>query len=154
MTSVKPPFHSYAIFLVLLVMVGLWLTPPAREAKALSNPLKSGLNLPAPGSRLFATPTPTRVPANGNQCNVTFVNLTAAPLYTGYGRALSNGSMADGGVTDNNGIPVCSDTTVCIGTWATRDTTPGALWYKTAASAPFDGGFDIRIELGTGCENP
>ncbi len=120
-----------------------------RPVNALANPLAKGKNVTA-----VARVTPTRVPAAGTNCAVTFLNVTGETLCTGYGTATPTGTMADGGVTCASSVDVCvpSSTNTCVNTWYVRDAVPDSLWYlaKTAA----DGGFGFRIEMGAGCQSP
>lgn len=120
-------------------------------AYSLTNPSTAGKNL-----RVKATTTPTRIAAQGNNCTVTFVNTNGEVLCTGYGTPIAAAPtlMADGGVTCDTSIDVCNSATLgCVGNWYTRDTVPGAIWYRTKTLSA-DGGTWVRVELSTGCQGP
>lgn len=129
MKSLRDQVVIALVLLLGAVFIARW---DVKQARALSNPLQSGTNL-----AVTASSTATKV-ATGQNCSVTFVNLSATPVYTGYT-----------GVTSSTGIPVCNDATLCIATWVTRDAVPGALYYRTAS-----GTASIRLELGAGCVSP
>jgi hypothetical protein len=140
------------IFVILFVAAAMWVAIGwvssllrTDQAHGLANPLTKGKNV-----RVFATTTATKVPATGQNCNVTFINLQSEVLFTCF-----RNDPGDGGIGCNStiGVPVCSNSANCINSWATRDAVPDALYYGLA-SAPADGGIHIRIEMGAGCTSP
>lgn len=94
-----------------------------------------------------ATVTPTAVANVKAGCQVTFVNLTATPLCTGYSSSMT---CED---TGSASINVCSDSSKCVATFLSREAASGILYYRIKGSLPGDGGpgptlANVVIEVG------
>lgn len=122
------------------------------DAKALSKPIANGRS-----RRIVVTETATRIPANGQNCNLVVSNVEALtkkfPVYVGYQQP--DGGVPTGAQLCANAQPMCDNSvttfTACVGLAISQDSVPDALWMASCPGATPDGGIAVRAQQGAGC---